>query len=505
MNNFKVELKKISPVHDNPTGLIHPYWARKPLNIVETIVRCYSEPGETVADPFMGSGTTIIAALKNNRNAVGSDLSPISHLIVKGILNSSKNPERFKEILIEAINVWTDFAIFLYSVKDGKCVERENFKVEGEFKNGLFKLIRQEVKIKPINSKILKGKVEIKDDILYLNKPKKEFLKFPIDFAKINYVENSRIAVHKGTKASDFFTKRNIVFINYAKDYISKKNYKIDEINFLKLFLSSMIPLLRLSDKKASSQWPYWRPKNYLTSRNPIGAINRRKKAYLELLDWEKNELDISKLTSHIHNISAKKLFSEYKNKVDLIITDPPYADHAPYMEYSDLYWSIINDQRTSDLWNEEIVKTNAIGREKDSLEYESRMSDSFSSILRNLKPDGYFIFFYLDKNIKHWNTIKKAIRASGCDIEDVFAIPKQRRSMKAVTSPGKTLDGDLIIICKKVEVINNGQIISIYKTLEEVKGTTYFLRFAYFIKKFMMNEFSDLNEINLVDISKHI
>jgi hypothetical protein len=76
---------------------------------------------------------------------------------------------------------------------------------------------------------------------------------------------------------------------------------------------------------------------------------------------------------------------------------------------------------------------------------------------------------------------------------------------MKAVTSPGKTLDGDLIIICKKAEVINNGQLISIKETLKEVKGTTYFMRFTYFIKKFLMNEFSDLNEYNLVDISKHI
>ncbi len=36
----------------------------------------YSKEGDTVLDCFLGSGSTGVAAIKNNRNIVGSELSP---------------------------------------------------------------------------------------------------------------------------------------------------------------------------------------------------------------------------------------------------------------------------------------------------------------------------------------------------------------------------------------------------------------------------------------------
>lgn len=52
----------------------HP--CQMPEAILRRIVRACSNPGDTVADPFAGSGTTLAAALKENRNAVGCELSP---------------------------------------------------------------------------------------------------------------------------------------------------------------------------------------------------------------------------------------------------------------------------------------------------------------------------------------------------------------------------------------------------------------------------------------------
>ncbi|WP_028765594.1 DNA methyltransferase [Shewanella fidelis] len=510
MNSFKTKIERLLPEHDYPAGLIHPYWARKPLNIIETIICHYTKEGDTIADPFMGSGTSIVAAVKNKRNAIGCDLSPVSKLLVDSILGSAKDPIRLKKVLDLAVEDWINFSSFLYQTNDGKCVERETFFVEGNYVNGAFTLAFDEAKLKPLVNGNLKGKVEIVKEVEFINPVPINLSISPIDFSKIEFTENTRIAVHKGAKASDFFTNRNIVFINHVQNYIANNVTNDEETKFLKLFLSSMIPLLRLSDKKASSQWPYWRPKKELTSRNPIVAIKRRYKSFVDCLKWEEGELNTVDANAKVFQIPAELLPYKYQGKVDLIVTDPPYADHAPYLEYSDLYWSIVAGERTDALWDKEIVKTNAVGREKDSQNYESRMFDTISSVLSMLKDGGYFVFFYLDKNIHHWESIKAAIEQSGCITEDVIAIPKQRRSMKAVTSPGKTLDGDLIVICKK---LGSNSKISLPKLamkevlleIESIENSTYFERFGLFIKKYLTVEVLDFKDWSLKDISRVI
>lgn len=50
----------------------------KPLKLMRWLVRLTTVPGETVLDPFMGSGTTIAAAIIEARDAIGVELEPDS-------------------------------------------------------------------------------------------------------------------------------------------------------------------------------------------------------------------------------------------------------------------------------------------------------------------------------------------------------------------------------------------------------------------------------------------
>jgi site-specific DNA-methyltransferase (adenine-specific) len=52
------------------------YPTQKPLGILERIVRVHSNPGDTVLDFFAGSGTTGVAAARNDRNCILIDQSP---------------------------------------------------------------------------------------------------------------------------------------------------------------------------------------------------------------------------------------------------------------------------------------------------------------------------------------------------------------------------------------------------------------------------------------------
>jgi site-specific DNA-methyltransferase (adenine-specific) len=52
------------------------YPAEKPSAVSEVLVSQSSEPGELVADPFMGSGSVGVAALSLGRRFIGTDLNP---------------------------------------------------------------------------------------------------------------------------------------------------------------------------------------------------------------------------------------------------------------------------------------------------------------------------------------------------------------------------------------------------------------------------------------------
>ena len=52
----------------------HP--TQKPVDLNAFLIRKSSEENQTILDPFMGSGTTLVAAKLLNRNAVGIEISP---------------------------------------------------------------------------------------------------------------------------------------------------------------------------------------------------------------------------------------------------------------------------------------------------------------------------------------------------------------------------------------------------------------------------------------------
>ena len=54
------------------------YPTQKPLALYERIIEASSNPGDLVLDPFAGCGTTIEAARKNNRQAIGIDILPFA-------------------------------------------------------------------------------------------------------------------------------------------------------------------------------------------------------------------------------------------------------------------------------------------------------------------------------------------------------------------------------------------------------------------------------------------
>ena len=69
---------------------VHPYFTRRPYNVVREYILHFSEEGDSIVDPFGGSGVTAIEAFLENRIAVHNDINPLANFIAQGIADLSK-------------------------------------------------------------------------------------------------------------------------------------------------------------------------------------------------------------------------------------------------------------------------------------------------------------------------------------------------------------------------------------------------------------------------------
>ena len=67
----------------------------KPIDLMRAIVRDYSRPGWLICDPFAGSGTTLMAAAMEGRQAVGVEVDPKTYQIASERLSREFQPSFF--------------------------------------------------------------------------------------------------------------------------------------------------------------------------------------------------------------------------------------------------------------------------------------------------------------------------------------------------------------------------------------------------------------------------
>lgn len=76
------------PVRRNASEILHP--AKYPESLVEEFINFFTKENSWVLDPFMGTGSTLIAAGQCGRNAAGVELSTKYHKIAKERVKKNK-------------------------------------------------------------------------------------------------------------------------------------------------------------------------------------------------------------------------------------------------------------------------------------------------------------------------------------------------------------------------------------------------------------------------------
>lgn len=96
-------------VHNPPPRrkdvLQHP--AKFPETLAQEFIEFFTQPGQTVLDPMMGTGSALVAALRAGRQAAGIELNPTYFNIAQGVLAqelAAANAQRPDPLMVTTFN-----------------------------------------------------------------------------------------------------------------------------------------------------------------------------------------------------------------------------------------------------------------------------------------------------------------------------------------------------------------------------------------------------------------
>lgn len=99
-------------------GLARSHWypARFVPQVPGILIGFLSEPGDLVLDPFCGSGTTLVEALRLNRDSIGIDVNPVATMISRA-KTLPIDEARFGAFLDQAVKQASDLALSYLSAQ----------------------------------------------------------------------------------------------------------------------------------------------------------------------------------------------------------------------------------------------------------------------------------------------------------------------------------------------------------------------------------------------------
>lgn len=443
-------IKELKPIVDNPAGFMHNYMARKPYNVVSEIIKRFCPDNGCVYDPMFGSGTTIIEASKLGRKAIGTDINLLAYKLCKTSLTrwDLRKVEHAIDSFCEAVRASCNSLYMHIEDEENRIVERCHFDRCGT------ELVPTMYWYKLQKNGKLTGRKKAIASSSFIEQYKIYACTEKQNVDDLALIPNSRIAIGPNATVYGYFCNRNLIALDRILGILDayQNSYCYD---ILELLVSSAINLIKLSDKKASSQMPYWLPQKDVTSRNAVMIIEQKATAFKEGLAYLRDkcksfvdENDIILENMPAQNISLDLLPNE---SVDLILTDPPYTDQVPYLEYNQLWYKVMGWKGFSDeSLGAELVVSDAPSRNKNADDFNHIFEVILSRVSPALKTNGYFIMFYHSFDLKSWSKILKTMQEHSLAYCGQIPSATPRKSFKTIMTPKGTLDGNYIVVFQK-------------------------------------------------------
>lgn len=377
---------------------VHGYFTKQVWNVVQEYIKTFTQPGDTVLDPFGGSGVTAIEALILGRKAIHIDLNPLSVFLVENLIA----PVRLADVAEAYNQVRNQF-------------EKHAPRTEAEIAQALAAYPYPQNIPLPKNS-----------DVATLEK-----LFTPTQLAQLAYLKHLIQTIQdkpvRGTLLLMFSGLLNQI----------NRTYHASEG--------------RSEGRGDSSIFRYYRYRIAPTPSN-LDILERLDLRYKKVIDAKK---ELSPLitaetlpNAHIRKGSATALGIPAES-VDYIYTDPPYGAKIPYLDLSTMWNAWLDLPVSAADYEQEVIEGGELGKSKT--DYSDLLADSIREMYRVLKFNRWMSFVFAHQDPAFWHLIVETAEKAGFEYAGAVKQSNGKVSYKKRQNPFTVLSGQLIINFKKV------------------------------------------------------
>lgn len=383
---------------------VHGYFTKQTWNVVREYILNFSQVGDTVLDPFGGSGITAIEALMTDRKAIHIDLNPMSVFMVDALIAP---------------------------VKISKLTQA-------------FEAIKKEYEASPIAQFDSLSKTE---QVKYLKK-----YPYPTD-----------LSLPKGSDVKSIeqlFSDKQLAQLAYLK-YLIKQVKDLHIQKSLLLAFSSSVTKINKTYHNSNSRgenagdsaaFRYYRYR-IANEEVDLDLMNTFETKFKKIINAKKEiEPKINERTiqnAQIIKGTATNLAFIKKESVDYIYTDPPYGKKIPYLDLSTMWNGWLDLKVTEKDFELEAIEGGEHDKSKD--EYNTLMRQSIEEMYRVLKFDRWMSFVFAHKDPEFWHLIIDTAERCGFEYAGAVSQKNGQTSFKKRQNAFTVLSGQLIINFRKV------------------------------------------------------
>lgn len=411
---------------------VHPYFTRRPFNVVREYILRYSNEQDCVVDPFGGSGVTAIEGFLANRAAIHNDINPLANFVAEGIVGLADGQ----------INKYRESLAHLKATCQSEITEIEQ--------NAAINLEQVERRFSLPPNVCLPATADVKT-YFELFTPRQlatlATLKTNIDLIADKPSRNAMLLAWSAT-----LTKLNKTFLSARGRLASRGG-------------SSIFSIYRYKIAKEPVELPAWqtfaeRAENVIDAKQEIDTvIELRRKTRGWHGSFESRNQDVEELSEAL------------KGKVDYIFTDPPYGGHISYIDLSILWNNWLGLMPSADVLKREIIVGGELRHTEE--EYIQRLGNSIRACLRMLKKERWLSVVFQHWNIAYFEAILSASAAAGAELK--AAIPQVGDpiwSMHKKKNKESVLAGEMILTFQKTGSRHRNERKNGFNLAETVRAT---------------------------------
>lgn len=382
---------------------MHPYFTKQASNVVTAYIENFTKVGDTVLDPFSGTGVTAIEALTLRRKAIALDINPLACFITEQTVAQIDTDKFHKAFIAIKNNV-------------GKLIEKyDNMSQE--------KIEKQKIKYWYPKGIRLPQNTDKGYDFVEQLWTKRQLLGLSTLWHEINKIDDIDIKNQMKLVFSATISRVNITYnLSMSRQKEDKK--------------------VKLGDGGAAifAQYRYWFPESIIEL--PVWEYFERRFKLIKTGKEKWNEItkdfnvknnficingSVSDLNKHIPD-----------NTIDYIYTDPPYGGNIAYLDLSTMWNAWLGFEIEEKMREEEIIEGGDL--DKTQVNYEKLLAHSFEEMSRVLKKEGWLSLVFAHKKLEFWNLIIDSNENNGMEFKGSVFQPTNNSSIHYKKNPANVL-----------------------------------------------------------------